>query len=135
VVQAAPKAAAFRIPQGDGQVLLVFTLPDDPKAAGKEYAVAVGDKEGSGWNLLTDQIFFYDDPHKLFSYWKPEIWKSIDEHRAIVGMNERQVMLALGQVSTPHGDTIGDRTVDYDDQGHPKSVTYQGGKATAVRDE
>ena len=40
VEQAAPKKAAFRIPQGDKQVLLVFTKGDDPKL----YAVPVGDR-------------------------------------------------------------------------------------------
>ena len=38
VEQVAPKSATFRIPGGDKQVLLVFTLPNDTK----EYAVPVG---------------------------------------------------------------------------------------------
>ena len=33
VEQVAPKTAAFRIPQGDRQVLLVFTLPDSDNPA------------------------------------------------------------------------------------------------------
>jgi len=132
VEQVAPKSAAFRIPQGDRHVLLVFTLPDDPANPTKEYAVPVGYKESGTYTFLTDNIFFYDDPHKLFSYWGPEIWKAIDEHRAIVGMKEDQVQMALGQISVPHGDTTGERTVDYDDQGHPKTVTFEGGKATKI---
>ena len=128
VEQAAPKKAAFRIPQGDKQVLLVFTKDGDSKM----YAVPVGDREAGSYNLLTDQIFFYDDPHRLFAHWGPEIWKAVDEHRAIPGMNERQVQTALGQISTPHGDKIGDRIVEYDDQGHPKMVTFMGGKATRI---
>lgn len=130
VEQSAPKKAAFRIPQGDKQVLLVFTKESDPKL----YAVPVGDREAGTYNLLTDQIFFYDDPHTLFAHWGPEVWKAVDEHRAILGMNERQVQTALGQISTPRGDRIGDRIVEYDDQGKPKVVTFVGGKATRIAD-
>ena len=130
VEQAAPKAAAFRIPQGDKQVLLVFEKPGDPK----QYAVPVGFKQGSDYTFSTDQIFFYQDPHQLFSYWGPQVWAAIDRHQAIVGMNERQVQTALGQVSDPHGDTIGDRTVEYDNQGHPKVVVFRGGKAVSIVD-
>jgi hypothetical protein len=135
VEQVAPKTATFRIPGGDKHVLLVFTIPDDPKAAGKEYAVPVGNKQAGDYTLLTDQIFFYDDPHKLFAYWGPQIWQAIDEHKAILGMSERQMQMALGQVSTPHGDTIGERMVEFDDQGKPKMVTFENGKATKIVDE
>jgi hypothetical protein len=131
VLAQAPKSAAFRIPQGQGQVFLVFTMPED---AATEYAVAVGDKEGKIYNLVTDQAFFYDDPHKLFDYWGPKIWQAIDEHKAIPGMTEREVQMALGQVSVPHGATVGERTVDFDDQGKPKVITFEGGKATKIVD-
>lgn len=132
VEQAAPKSAAFRIPQGDRHVLLVFTRPEDP--AGKKYAVAVGYKQGGDYTFFTDDMFFYDDPHQLFNYWGPAVWKAIDEHRAEPGMTEREVQLALGQVSTPHGDNTGNRNVEFDDQGHPKMVTFEGGKSTRVVD-
>ena len=133
VEQVAPKSAAFRIPQGDRQVLLVFTRPDstDPN---KEYAVPVGFRQAGDYTLQTDNIFFYDDPHKTFSYWGPEIWKAIDEHRATVGMKETQVQMALGQISKPQGDTIGERTVEYDDQGKPKLITFEHNKATNIVD-
>ena len=49
-------------------------------------------------------------------------------------MNERQVQMALGQVSDPHGDTVGERSSIYDDQGHPRRVTFSGGKATKIED-
>ena len=134
VEQVAPKQAAFRIPQGDKQVLFVFTKPDDPASTGKEFAVPVGFRQAGDYTFSTDQIFLYDDPHKLFAYWGPAVWKAIDEHRAIVGMNERQVQTALGQVSDPHGDTIGERTVIYDNQGKPKRVVFSGGKAIKVEE-
>ena len=113
----------------------MFTLPDDAKNTTKEYAVAVGDKEGAQYNLLTDQIFFYDDPHKLFAYWGPQVWQAIDEHKAIPGMTERETQMALGQVCTPRGDIMGDRMVEFDNQGKPKLVTFVGGKSTKIVDE
>jgi len=128
--QVAPKAAAFRIPQGDRHVLLVFRKDGDAK----QYAVPVGFVQKGDYTLYTDDMFFYDDPRKLYSYWSPEIWKAIDEHRAILGMNERQVMMALGQVSDPHGEKIGDRVVIFDDQGKPKRVTFEGGQAVKIED-
>ena len=129
VEQKAPRKAAFRIPAGDRQVLLIFNKPGDPKL----YATPVGYVQGGVYSFSTDQIFFYDDPHKLYA-WKPEIWQAVDEHRAVLGMTERQVQLALGQVSDPHGDKVGDRMVEYDDQGHPKMITFTNGKATRIEE-
>lgn len=130
VEQKAPKAAAFRIPQGDRQVLLVFQKPGDAQ----EYAVPVGYLQGADFTFSTDDIFFYDDPHQLFSYWGSQIWAAIDHHEAIPGMNEREVQMALGQVSDPHGDTVGNRTVVYANQGHPKRVSFVNGRATKIED-
>src|ERR1700733_7969034 len=55
VEQVAPKAATFRIPGGDKQVLLVFTKPNDTK----EYGVPVGYRQGTDYTFYTDEIFFY----------------------------------------------------------------------------
>jgi hypothetical protein len=128
VEQVAPKKAAIRIPTGDKQVLLVFTKDGSET----EYAVPVGYREAGTYHLLTDEIFFYEDPHQLFKYWKPEIWSAIDSHKAVVGMNERQAEMALGQVITPHGDTMGDRTIDFYNLGHPVTIVFEHGKATKV---
>jgi hypothetical protein len=128
VEQVAPKSAQFRIPGGDKQVLLVFTKPGSPT----EYAVPVGYRQSGAYTFSTDEIFFYDDPHILYKHWGPQIWKAVDAHQAILGMNERQVQLALGQVSTSNQDTFGDRTVEYDNQGHPKRITFVHNKATSI---
>ena len=92
--QVAPPNATVRIPGGDKQVLLAFTIPKsaDPK---KEYAVPVGYQQGKDFTFYTDEIFFYKDPHILYSYWGPKIWQAIDSHQVILGMNERQVQLSL----------------------------------------
>jgi hypothetical protein len=129
-VAAKTPEATFRIPAGDKQVLLVFTKDGDSK----EYAVPVGYVQKGDYTFATDGIFFYEDPHKLYAHWGPEIWKAVDEHRATLGMNERQVQMALGQVSDPHGEKVGDRVVIYDDQGKPKKVTFEHGKATKIEE-
>ena len=132
IEQVAPKDATFRIPGGDKQVLLVFTLPKakDPTAL---YAVPIGYREGSTYTFETDQIFFYDDPHILYKHWAPDKWAAIDAHKVIPGMSERQVDLALGQISKSESQNYGNRTVNFDDQGHPVDVTFVNDKATVIR--
>lgn len=126
----APARTALRIPVGDKQVFLVFTHGTDPK----EYATPVGFKKDGDYTFLTDQIYFYDDPHKLFGYWGPQVWAAIDAHKAIPGMSERQTQMALGQVSTPKGDTAGNRTVNFYNNGRPEDVTFVNNKATKIED-
>lgn len=126
--QAAPHDVPLRVPQGDRQVLLVFTKGTDAK----QYAVPVADKEGGIYHFFTDDIFFYDDPHQLFSFWPANIWAAVDRHEAVVGMSEHQAQMALGQVSTPEGDEMGDRSVTYYNLGKPVRVTFEHDKATAV---
>jgi hypothetical protein len=130
--QVEPKTGTSRIPAGDKQVLLAFTMPKSSDPA-KEYAVPVGYKQGTDYTFLTDEIFFYDDPHQLYSHWGSEQWAAIDQHRVIPGMSERQVALSLGQASTSGGTIEGDRTVTFDHQGHLIDVTFAGGKATVIR--
>ena len=126
----APKKTAIRIPTGDKQVLLVFTMPGDAK----EYATPVGYEEGGAYTFLADEIFFYDDPHVLFNYWGPQVWAAIDAHKVIPGMSERQAQTSLGQVLTPNGDTVGDRSVQFYNNGHPVLVTFVNDKATSIKD-
>ena len=131
VEQVAPKGMTYRIPAGDKQVWLVFTLPksDDPA---KEFAAPVGYREGTTYTFLTDEIFFYDDPHTLYSHWTPDQWAAIDAHTVIPGMNERQVELSLGQVSKSESQDYGNRTVNFDHQGHPVDVTFAKNRATTI---
>jgi hypothetical protein len=130
--QVAPKSATFRIPGGDRQVSLVFTLPQSADAT-KEYAVPVGYRENGQYTFYTDEIFFYDDPHELYKHWGPEIWKAVDSHQVILGMNERQVQLSLGQVSKSVSQDFGNRMVVYANLGKPMAVTFVNNKVTAFR--
>jgi hypothetical protein len=131
--QVPPKTGrpVMRISAGQRHVLLSFTLPasSDPKA---EYAVPVGHYDTDGYQFLTDDIFFYDDPHKLYDFWGPEMWAHIDKHEPAIGMSENQAMLALGQVMVPHGDTMGDRSVTYDNNGQPITMVFEHGKAVSI---
>lgn len=134
IEQVAPKGMTYRIPAGDKQVWLVFTLPKSP-APTQEYATPVGYREGTTYTFLTDEIFFYDDPHSLYSHWSADQWAAIDSHKVVPGMSERQVELALGQVSKSESQNYGNRTVNFDDQGHPVDVTFVNNKVTAIRPE
>jgi hypothetical protein len=129
VEQMAPKGATFRIPGGDKQVLMVFTRANDPK----EYAVPVGYRKAGEYTFYTDEILFYDDPHVLYKHWGPEIWKAVDAHQVIMGMNERQVELSLGQVSKSTSKTYGNRMVVFANLGKPMAVTFVNNKVTAFR--
>jgi len=123
--------AVFRIAAGQRQVLLGFTMPNssDPKAM---YAVPVGNFDEGVYNFFTDEIFFYDDPHVLYKHWGPEMWAHIDKHEAVLGMSENQAMMALGQVITPHGDKVGDRSVSFDNNGHPVTIDFTDNKAVKI---
>ena len=129
VEQVAPKAATFRIPGGDKQVSMVFTRANDTK----EYAVPVGYRQAGEYTFYTDEILFYDDPHQLYKHWGPEIWKAVDAHQVILGMNERQVELSLGQVSKSTSKVYGNRMVVFANLGKPMAVTFVNNKVTAFR--
>jgi hypothetical protein len=130
--QAAPASSRSRIPRGDRHVLLAFTKPKSD-APDKEYAVPVGYHDQSGYTFYTDEIFFYDDPHELYKHWGPEVWKAVDSHQVILGMSEREVQMALGQVSQSTSDDYGNRMVVYDNLGKPMDVTFVKNKVTSFR--
>lgn len=130
--QVAPKSATHRIPGGDRQVLMLFTLPDSEKPT-QVYGVPVGYHENGQYTFYIDEIFFYDDPHELYKHWGPEVWKAVDSHQVILGMSERQVQMALGQVSKSLSNDYGNRLVVYANLGKPIAVTFVKNKATAFR--
>ncbi len=130
--QVPPKGRAVaRISAGERHVLLAFTLPSSSEPAA-EYAVPVGNYENGSYTFLTDEIFFYDDPHVLYKHWGPGIWSHVDKHEVVLGMSENQAMMSLGQVITPHGDNRGNRLVTYDNNGHPLTITFVADKATKI---
>ena len=63
------------------------------------------------------------------------MWSVIDKHQAVVGMSENQAMMSMGQVIIPHGDKMGDRSVTYDNDGHPVDIDFVDGKAVKITPE
>jgi hypothetical protein len=106
-----------------------------PKSAdpARLFAVPVGFKEAGDYTFANDEIFFYDDPHQLFNYWGPKVWQAIDTHQVILGMNERQVQLSLGQVSRSLSEEYGNRLVVFSNLGKPMAVTFVSNHVTAFR--
>ncbi len=131
--QMPPKAgrAVARIAAGQRHVLLAFTLPKsaDPNAL---YAVPVGHYDAGNYEFLTDEIFFYDDPHTLYKHWGADTWAHVEKHEVVPGMSENQAMMALGQVIVPSGDTMGDRTVTYNNNDHPVKIVFEHNKAVKI---
>lgn len=125
----APASAFSRVPKGDGQVFMLFHRKDDPE---KLWGMPVGYKDGKLYTFYLDTAFFYDDPHDMYKHWPPEIWKAIDEHRVIKGMNELQTNIALGQVARDGQGSPGNRTIVFDNNGHPVTVTFVKDKATDI---
>lgn len=131
--QVAPKSATTsRIPGGDKQVLVAFTMPKSADLT-KEYAAPVGYKQAGDYTFFTDEVFFYVDPHELYKHWGPAIWQAVDSHQVILGMNERQVELSLGQVSQSVSKEYGNRLVVYANLGKPMAVTFVNNHVTAFR--
>jgi hypothetical protein len=124
-----PDAPYSRIPAGDAQVFMLFHRADDPT---KLWGTPVGYREGKVYTFSLDEAFFYDDPHVLYKHWPAETWKAIDEHKVIKGMSEMQTNLALGQVSKPGPGSVGNRTIVYDNDGHPITVTFVKDKAAEI---
>jgi hypothetical protein len=118
------------ISQGTRQALLVFTLPNDKQ----EYATPVGAIDASEEQYYDDLLFFYDDPHTIYSHWSPDVWSAIEAHQVKPGMNELQTRLAVGQkIQTDNPQTEGNRTVTYDADGKKWTVTFRNDKATDIK--
>ena len=94
----------------------------------------VGYRQGpDDYTFYTDDLFYYDDPHTLYSFWGPQIWQAVDSHQVILGMSEREVALSLGQVSKSESTEYGNRLVVYANTGHPMAVTFVKNQVTAFR--
>ena len=132
--EVAPKQLQARIPGGDKQVFLSFTMPksSDPT---QQYAVPVGYKKGSDYTFYTDDMFFYSDPHQLYSHWSKETWQAVDSHKVVLGMNERQAQLALGQVFRTTSQQYGDRVIVFANLGKPMSLTFEKNHVTSIRND
>ncbi len=123
--------AVFRIAPGQRHVLLAFTMPksSDPNTL---YATPVGNYDNGGYNFINDNVFFYEDPHTLYNFWPASMWSAIDQHQAVLGMSENQAMMSLGETTVPNSDNTGNRTVKFDNNGHPIIITFVNNKAVKI---
>lgn len=121
------------ISHGTRQAMYVFTLPDD-KNAKQEYATPVGAMEGTEEQYYSDLLYFYDDPHSIYTHWPTDVWTAVEAHQAKPGMNELQTRLSLGQkIQTDNPREEGNRTVTYDLNGKKWTVTFVHDRATKVQ--
>ena len=116
---------------GERQVLAVFNKVGEQTL----YAAVIGAENDVTYTFLVNDMFFLDDPHKIYSYWPSEIWSAIDHHQARPGMNELQVSLALGTSASASPGEIGERTMEYTNGGKPVTVTFTKNKAVSVEKE
>jgi hypothetical protein len=135
VVQAnAPNSKGEEIAPGvrvhEEQVMAVFHRDNDTKT----YALQIGGNRGGDYTLYINDSLYLDDPRQLYKHWPPDIWQAIDNHQAKAGMNELQVAFALG-AGIPAGSSgdYGNRTLTYDNNGHPVKVTFEHNHATEVQ--
>jgi hypothetical protein len=126
----APASVHDNIEHGDHQAMVVFSLPGDKEL----YATPAGFMDGPiDEHYFSDLLFYYDDPHTIYSNWPGDVWAAIDAHQVKPGMSELQTRMAIGMKATYDGQTEGERTVDYDVNGKHILVTYNNNKAVTIQ--
>jgi hypothetical protein len=129
VIKASPPPSVDDgISHGTRQVFAVFALPGDTHL----YASAIGAIDGGQEQYYSDVLFYYDDPHTIYSNWPKDIWATIDAHQVKPGMSELQTRMAIGQKTQSDDSTEGNRTVTYDQAGKQWTVTYVNNHATKI---
>jgi hypothetical protein len=98
-----------------------------------QFATPIGAIQGSEEHYYSNVLFFYDDPHKIYEHWPKDVWAAVDAHQVKAGMSELQTRMAIGQKMHPDGETEGDRTVTYDQDGKHWTVTFVKNRATSVQ--
>jgi hypothetical protein len=127
-----PASIRDNIEHGDRQAMVVFSLPDQKEL----FATPVGFMSGPiEEHYYDDMLFFYDDPHTIYSNWPKDVWAAIDTHQVKPGMSELQTRAAIGMRAQPDGQIEGNRTVDYDVNGKHTVVTYLHDKATTIQNQ
>lgn len=112
---------------GERQVLAVF------RDNGKSYATPIGNDKNGDFKFYSDDMFFIEDPHQLYSHWPAEFWQAIDQHKVKPGMNELQADLAIGVGLLDSGSGSVDKTLNYPNGGKPITISFRDGKAAEIR--
>jgi hypothetical protein len=124
-----PEKVDDSIEHGTRQVFAVFEMPGKTG----QFATPIGAIQGSEEHYYSNVLFFYDDPHKIYEHWPKDVWAAVDAHQVKAGMSELQTRMAIGQKMHPDGETEGDRTVTYDQDGKHWTVTFVKNRATSVQ--
>ena len=125
-----PASVDDSIDHGSQQALVVFSLPGD-KA---EYATPVGAMQGAQEQYFDDMLFFYDDPHTIYTNWPKDVWAAVDAHQVKPGFSELQTRMAIGsKAQYDNNQAEGDRTADYDVNGKHIKVTFSHDKAASIQ--
>ncbi|HEY2858674.1 MAG TPA: hypothetical protein VGJ21_09680 [Terracidiphilus sp.] len=132
VIKAAvPARVDDGIDHGSQQAMVVFALAGGQDQT--QYAVAVGAVQGSLEQYFDDMLFYYDDPHGIYTNWPKDVWAAVDAHQVKPGFSELQTRMAIGSKAQYDGQTEGDRSADYDVNGKHIKVTFSHDKATSIQ--
>jgi hypothetical protein len=118
------------ISHGSRQAMYVVTLPGDER---NQYATPVGVMDAGQEQYYSDLLFFYDDPHSIYSHWPKDVWAAVDGHQVKPGMNELQTRMAIGQKMHPDSRNEGNRIITYDQDGKKWTVTFANDRATEIK--
>ena len=132
VIKAAPPAQVDDgISHGTRQAFAIFSLPHSSNL----YATVIGAFDGDQEQYFCDVLFYYDDPHKIYDNWPPNVWAAIDAHQVMAGMSELQTQMSIGHNQQVDSTSEGNRTITYDQAGKKWTVTFVGDKATTIQSQ
>jgi hypothetical protein len=126
-----PAKADDGLEHGTRQALVTFAIPGQDGL----FATAVGAMQGDQEQYFPDQLFYYDDPHTIYDHWGKDMWAAVDAHQVKPGMSELETRMSIGSKIHSDGQTEGDRTVTYDENGKHWTITYVGNRATEIKSE
>ena len=129
VKAAVPAGVDDGIEHGSRQAFAVFSL----KSGTGLFATPIGTMQGNDESYYCDILFYYDDPHTIYSHWPADVWAAVDAHQAKQGMSELETRMAIVQKTHPDGQTEGDRTVTYYQDGKHWTITYVKNRATTIQ--
>ena len=100
---------------------------------GTWYAVPVGRKSGSDYQIYADEMFYYQEPRELYKHWPADVWSAIEKHEPKPGMNELQAGFAIGMGVPEISHEEGVKVVKYPNGGKPIQITYRNGRAAEIK--
>jgi len=112
---------------GSKQIMAVF------EQEGKSYAFQIGTAEGADYQFYANNILFYEDPRDLYKHWPPDIWDAVSRHEVKPGMNDLQADFAIGFGTLDSASPESERVIHYPNGGNPVTVTYNNGRASAIK--